>query len=846
MKKLLGIMLMSFLLSISIAFAQEANITTDLCKDVVCSAITQTCTDGFAATCTPVCDPATGACGTCTPDCTGHDLVVGGPCAGVNCGVTTAVCPDGVEVKCINPCDPDTGCGACIPDCTGHELAEEKVCVGKGGETWAVEPNCCPGLKVVSDCLPDQPCPVSLRYCVDCGNGICEAHENWYNCPEDCPKPEEVPTVTPVEVLPVAPENIPKGCRQEVDKTGATHIVCEAIKECPIIPEEEIIKCKENNGVPKINIDSRGCKYYECRYQEASSHGFIEPVRCPTKDERAEISRKCEEMGMKPIMKKDFNGCLIVDCSKERREITERKCPSDEEIIIMKNDCIEKGGKIVPGYDKSGCETPLCVPPEGIKECAPPPKEAFERCKEDGGELIIRQDERGCPTYVKCVKRGDEREIEYEEVEEVPSSSKLLSVALKLESLKMDFDKLARETNSIADYYGSVGESTEEERFRRVSSMFEGAKNKIDDIKNKMRERLDSLTIKDISEFKHDLKYINEIVIKDILYVMLSTELTTEIPITEKGVEVKKTEEGFVNCGRDESCFNKKLRVCEKAIFYAPGMPEAKGPEVKIVGLEDKKCVIKILLEDEPSEKSYDMVCKYPNYVMGLEKPEQLIQYCEGSLVEFVKTQATITSKVAPVREYAKPKEYVSEELKEYVVPRPAFLDEIEKLGPATLIDFETLPDGSALQSGDRLTGNEWESLGVIFEFPSEDYLQVFGLMYPFNPLDSLSLSPGLGPFEAGGDTHDDLNIIFSEPVKAAGIYLLDLGETDERESITFLDKDGNIIERISPWPKSTFGNPAPGTFVGLTHEDGISKIQILENTGDSDDIAYDNLYFVR
>lgn len=174
------------------------------------------------------------------------------------------------------------------------------------------------------------------------------------------------------------------------------------------------------------------------------------------------------------------------------------------------------------------------------------------------------------------------------------------------------------------------------------------------------------------------------------------------------------------------------------------------------------------------------------------------------------------------------------------------FLDEIKKLGSVTLIDFETLPDGTILQNGDRLTGKEWESLGVIFEFPSEDYLQVFGPKYPFNPIGKLSLSPGLGPFEAGGDTHDDLNIIFTEPVKAVGVYLLDLGETDERESITFLDKDNNVIKRISPWPSSTFGNPAPGVFIGLIHEEGISRIEILENTQDGDDIAYDNLYFVK
>lgn len=98
------------------------------------------------------------------------------------------------------------------------------------------------------------------------------------------------------------------------------------------------------------------------------------------------------------------------------------------------------------------------------------------------------------------------------------------------------------------------------------------------------------------------------------------------------------------------------------------------------------------------------------------------------------------------------------------------FLAKIENLGlgETTLINFESLPDGTIPENGDRVTGKEWQGLGVTFEFPGEDYLQLFGPMYPFNPLGKLSLSPGLGPFEAGGDTHDDLNIIFKEPVKAA------------------------------------------------------------------------------
>jgi len=53
---------------------------------------------------------------------------------------------------------------------------------------------CCPGLKTVHACNLNPPngwmCPISLKYCLDCGNGKCDSdsYENWWNCPEDCKK----------------------------------------------------------------------------------------------------------------------------------------------------------------------------------------------------------------------------------------------------------------------------------------------------------------------------------------------------------------------------------------------------------------------------------------------------------------------------------------------------------------------------------------------------------------------------------------------------------------------------------------------------------------------------------
>jgi len=91
--------------------------------------------------------------------------------------------------ECMDSCsgdyfEVDLACGA-NKFCCEYIEPENNECKQEG-ESISVGEECCSGLEKASDCIPNVPCPVSLRYCILCGDGVCREHENRLNCPEDC------------------------------------------------------------------------------------------------------------------------------------------------------------------------------------------------------------------------------------------------------------------------------------------------------------------------------------------------------------------------------------------------------------------------------------------------------------------------------------------------------------------------------------------------------------------------------------------------------------------------------------------------------------------------------------
>ncbi len=79
---------------------------------------------------------------------------------------------------------------------------------------------------------------------------------------------------------------------------------------------------------------------------------------------------------------------------------------------------------------------------------------------------LIKKDEEGCIMSVSCRSWGQpnvvSQEIENQEIEKIPDSAKLLSLALKLESLKIGFDQMIRKLRGIVNYYEGTGNTAED------------------------------------------------------------------------------------------------------------------------------------------------------------------------------------------------------------------------------------------------------------------------------------------------------------------------------------------------------------------------------------------------
>ena len=414
-------------------------------------------------------------------------------------------------------------------------------------------------------------------------------------------------------------ETIPDNCRKIALENGVEVIECK--KECPVIPKGVIKKCEESGGKVIERTDRYGCQFIECEY-EVDGDG-----KCPAPEALEARKKACLNQGLEPMIVRKGE-CDTIKC---RRAEPEQRCAEDVEVKKkITEECMEAGGEVVKHFDNMGCPVTTCTYPE--EECPKDvPQEAYKNCDMEEGDLMVKRDSKGCIMFADCVKRG-KKEVEYEEIEEMPSAATLLAIALKLESLKIDFDKLATKVRAIAEYYEDRGNKEEAARFRKVAGLFSSALDKIEDIKVKFRENAREMTKEDLRELKYDLNYVSEVIMQDALYIILGGKIEVE-----GGTDV--TREGYTDCGSDNRCWEEALRLCEPVVFSA-------GITSKIHGLDNEVCIV------EMEAQGHFMICKIKNYATLDPKSEnkEILKYCEGDMVEWLRSGSEIVEikKVKP------------------------------------------------------------------------------------------------------------------------------------------------------------------------------------------------------
>ncbi len=441
---------------------------------------------------------------------------------------------------------------------------------------------------------------------------------------------------------------IPQGCRQETDQSGFVRVECKQERTCPADQEqsEHKSKCYAQGGNPIPFQDPSGCTFYDCRFdnREINPNPIGGHQSCPKGEEIKNAIDQCKATGLVPGVIFE-GGCKIVRCTQEIKEEQSCKFVPAPERIRIENECATQGLSAISATDENGCQYFRCGDSPQMTCQRDVPPEAYKKCDARGGEMIVKTNEKGCVVFSQCVAPGDDKQVYVKPVEEVPDTTVLLSLALKLEQLKIELQKLATESNEIAKYYASI-DSVDEERYSRVSSMFDSAAERIDEIKTKIRDNAEDMGKDDLEEIKHDIKYIKEVTLKDILYLMLSNSddvketLESSKKISTKKLSVDELEENVKSCGTDGFCFDKAIRSCKPVTFQPEGR---NGPLVSIVGLRDKNCVLHITMQSSDmippgyTKDNFYMDCPIADYAVGVRGPEDIIPTCEGPMAKFAK-----------------------------------------------------------------------------------------------------------------------------------------------------------------------------------------------------------------
>jgi hypothetical protein len=223
--------------------------------------------------------------------------------------------------------------------------------------------------------------------------------------------------------------------------------------------------------------------------------------------------------------KYEENGCIIKKCDNGTIErYCYDQCPSQgiDEIRAIKERCSLAGGETIVSINENGCnyyecslnrtQEQVCEKEENI------PREKILRCKENGGEIITRTDDNGCLVLLQCVgEKIVEKEIRKEIIND---QTKILELAIKLEGLRIDLKQTINKLNSIANYYEEINDPTSQ-NFRDASDLLENAVQKIDSVKQYLKDNVSNFTEENAREIVNVITTIRNEILRDVLLKIL-------------------------------------------------------------------------------------------------------------------------------------------------------------------------------------------------------------------------------------------------------------------------------------------------------------------------------------
>ncbi len=242
-----------------------------------------------------------------------------------------------------------------------------------------------------------------------------------------------------------------------------------------------------------------------------------------------EVKEQCE-VGCKTYV--DEQGCKVKDCG--ARGI-ERVCKPVfcteqpiEDIKNLKDNCYKNNGKIVINTE-TGCSKYVCLNPNDTNSTQQYCKKIEdlsdneERCKTNGGEFLTKTNEFGCITIAECVREKKTTEAGATLINKAVLSDKgkLLELALKLESLRIDLKTTAQKVKAIANYYREQNDTESAAKFDNAATLLETAVTKVDSIKQGIKNKVDNFSEEDAVMVKEGIQEIRESILKEVILAIL-------------------------------------------------------------------------------------------------------------------------------------------------------------------------------------------------------------------------------------------------------------------------------------------------------------------------------------